>query len=189
MRAVFGAILVILIAIGGYWLLSRENVSTPSTPTPTTPAGLETYSSPEYGIEFRYPSSYQLEERDAPGSAQRRHHIVTLLRKEDLPPPQGGEGPPAITVEMFQNDLDDQTTEDWIRNSSSSNFKLSLGQLASTTVAGQSALSYTWDGLYRGETIAIARPAYVYALSVTYRELSDPIREDFADILRTVVFR
>lgn len=194
MRAILGLLMILVIAIGGYWLLNERSV----TPTPvvndaapaTSTAPLLTYASPEYGIEFRYSSSYQLEERDAPGSAQRRHHIVTLMRKEDLPPPQGGEGPPAITIEMFQNDLDDQTTEDWIRNSSLSNFKLSPdSRLSSTTIAGQSALSYTWDGLYRGDTIAIARPAYVYAFSVTYREPSDSIRTDFNALMRTVVFK
>jgi hypothetical protein len=192
MRALLGILILIVIAAGGYyWLLNSEGAPVVEpTPAPSADSTLKTYSSPEYGIEFRYPSAYQLEERDGEGSAQRRHHILTLIRTEDLPAPQGGEGPPSITIEMFQNDLDDQTTEGWIRNSSSSNFKLSLdNRLSTTTIAGQTALAYTWDGLYRGDTIAIARPTYVYAFSVTYREPEDPIRSDFEKLMRTVVFK
>lgn len=194
MKTLLGIVVIVILALGGYWLLSDQaTVQTPPTATSTatsTSSALKAYTSAEYGVEFRYPSSYELTERDTPGNAQRRHHVVTLIRAQDLPPPQGGEGPPTITVEMFQNDLDDQTTEQWIRNSSSSNFKLSLdNRLSTTSIAGQSALSYTWDGLYRGDTIAIARPAYVYAFSVTYREPTDPIRSDFENLMRTVVFK
>ena len=191
MRAILGILVLIVLAVGGYWLLDSTGAPpVEPTPAPSADSTLKAYSSPEYGIEFRYPPAYQLEERDSAGSAQRRHHIVTLMRIEDLPPPQGGEGPPSITIEMFQNDLDAATTEGWIRNSSLSNFKLSLdNRLSTTTIAGQTALAYTWDGLYRGDTIAIARPAYVYAFSVTYREPEDPIRSDFEKLLRTVVFK
>lgn len=186
-----GLVIVAILALGGYWLLSDQavRVPTPETPAATPGTSLKTYSSPEYGIEFRYPSSYQLTEHDQPGSAQRRHHVVTLIRSQDLPPPQGGEGPPSITIEMIQNDLDELTTEEWVRNSSSSNFKQSDGVLTSTDVAGQRSLTYTWDGLYRGDTTAIARPAYVYAFSVTYLTPEDALRSDFAALMQTVVFK
>lgn len=192
MKALIGIVVVVVLAAGGYWLLSDQavQVPTPDTSTSTPGASLKTYSSPEYGIEFRYPSSYQLTERDLPGSSQRRHHVVTLMRITDLPAPQGGEGPPAISIEMIQNDLDDLTTEEWIKNSSASNFKQSVdGKLSSTTIAGQQSLTYTWDGLYRGDTTAIARPSYVYAFTSTYLTPEDGIRRDFEDILRTVVFK
>jgi hypothetical protein len=111
-----------------------------------------------------------------------------LIRKEDLPPPQGGEGPPAITIEIFQNNLDNQTTEGWIRNSSFSNYKLSSneGILASTTVDGEPALSYRWSGLYEGTTIAVAQQDWVYAFSVTYLEMGADIIQDFVQIMKTV---
>lgn len=194
MKAFIGLIVAVVLAAGGYWLLSDQAVQVPmpgtSTTTTSTPGGnLKSYISSEYGIEFRYPSTYELSERDLPGSAQRRHHVVTLVRALDLPAPQGGEGPPAITVEMIQNDLDDQTTEEWIRNSSASNFKQSDGILSTTTIAGQQSRTYTWDGLYRGDTTVIARPAYIYAFTVTYLTPEDAIRRDFEDVLRTLVFK
>lgn len=185
-----GLVIVAILVVGGYWLLSDQAVLVPTPDAPANPVPAEamrSYASQEYGIEFRYPSSYQISERDLPGSGQRHHHVVTLMRAEDLPPPEGGEGPPAITIEMIQNDLDGMTTEEWIRNSSLSNFKQS-GELSSSTIAGQQALSYTWDGLYRGDTTAIALPAYIYAFTVTYLTPEDGIRRDFENLLRTVVF-
>jgi hypothetical protein len=191
MKALIGLLIVVILAAGGYWLLSDQAVQVPTPEMPSTSGdSLKTYNSPEYGIEFRYPASYRLIERDLPGSAQRRHHVMTLMRIADLPAPQGGETPPAITIEMIQNDLDSLTTEKWIKDSSASNFKQSIdGRLSSTTIAGQQSLTYTWDGLYRGDTTAIARPAYVYAFTVTYLTPEDGIRRDFEDILRTVVFK
>lgn len=143
---------------------------------------LQQYSSAEYGIAFSYPESYVLEERDAPGSGMRKHHVITLMRKADLPPPVNGEGPPAITIEMYQNDLDKQTTEGWIRNTSASNWKLGEGRLATTTVSGLPALSYRWSGLYEGTSIALAQQKWVYVLSVTYLDMGADIIQDFVAI-------
>lgn len=194
MRTLLGILVLAVIALGGYWLLQGGSDLAGNSPATTTPqtegiSGTRSYTSTEYGISFTYPARYVLAERDAEGSAQRKHHIITLTDEEYVPP-VAGEGPTAITIEMFQNDIDKQTTEGWIRNSSNSNFKLSLdNKLSSTTVAGQSALSYTWDGLYRGDTIAIARPAYVYAFSVTYQSPEDAIRNDFNALIAGTVFQ
>lgn len=147
---------------------------------------MQQYASAEYGISFSYPDTYVLTERDAPGSALRKHHIIVLMRKEDLPLPVNGEGPPAITIDIYQNNLDQQETEQWIRNTSASNFKLGSGDLASTTVSGLPALSYRWSGLYEGTTVALARPDWVYTFSVAYLEMGASIVQDFALIRDTV---
>lgn len=144
------------------------------------PEAMRTYSSTEYGISFPYPSTYLLTEHDAAGSALRKHHVITLLRREDLPLPENGEGPPSITIDIYQNDLDRQTAEQWIRNSGASNFKLGNGLLTRTTAGGLPALSYRWSGLYEGTTVVVAEPAWIYAMSVTYMEMGAPIVQDFA---------
>lgn len=147
---------------------------------------LEQYTSETYGLSFAYPSSYVLSEMDAEGSGMRLHHIITLMRKADLPLPVNGEGPPSITIEVYQNNLDEQTTEEWIKNTSASNFKLGEGRLASTTISGLPALSYRWSGLYEGTTIALAQEHWVYALTVTYLEMGAPIIQDFVVIRDSV---
>ncbi|OHA27461.1 MAG: hypothetical protein A3C06_03390 [Candidatus Taylorbacteria bacterium RIFCSPHIGHO2_02_FULL_46_13] len=139
-----------------------------------------------YGISFSYPDSYVLSEMDAPGSGERAHHVIVLIRREDSPLPVDGEGPPAITIDVYQNNLDNQTTEGWIRNTSQSNFKLSEGRLASTTIGGLPALSYRWSGLYEGTTIALAQTNWVYVFSVTYLEMGAPIVQDFVAIRDSV---
>jgi hypothetical protein len=147
---------------------------------------LQQYASAEYGITFSYPESYVLSEMDTPGSGMRKHHVITLMRKVDLPPPVNGEGPPAITIEMYQNDLDKQTTEQWIRNTSASNWKLGEGNLTEITVAGLPALSYRWSGLYEGTSIVHAGPRWVYVFSVTYLEMGSDIIQDFVAIRDSV---
>lgn len=147
---------------------------------------MRTYSSAEYGISFSYPSRYLLAEHDSLGSALRKHHAITLLRREDLPLPENGEGPPAITIDIYQNNLDKQTTEQWIRNSSASNFKLGSGLLTRTTVSGLPALSYNWSGLYEGTTVAVAEPNWIYAISGTYMDANSPIVRDFKALTESV---
>ena len=87
---------------------------------------------------------------------------------------------------MYQNNLDKQTTEDWIRNTSASNFKLGEGRLATTTISGMPALSFRWSGLYEGTTIAIADEKWVYAFTVTYLEMGADIIQDFVAIRDSV---
>lgn len=146
----------------------------------------KSYASSVYGLSFTYPDTYVLSETDAPGSAQRHHHAIVLIPKGALPLPEAGEGPPSITIDIYQNNLDKQTTEGWIRNTSASNFKLGEGILTETTISGLPALSYRWSGLYEGTTIALARMNWVYVFTVTYLEIGAPIVQDFVAIRDSV---
>lgn len=145
------------------------------------------YTSKTFGIEFEYPSGYVLEESDEPAGERSAHHIV-LMRESDLPLPVAGEGPPAISIDLYKNDVAKDTTESWIRLSRFSNFKLGEGRLATTTISGKPALSYRWSGLYEGTTIAVARERWVYAFSVTYMQPGDDIVQDFVGIRDTLRF-
>ncbi len=147
------------------------------------------YSSDKYGISFSYPETYQLTEMHAEGSAMREHHTIVLQQKTDLPAPEGGEGPPSITIDIYQNNLDNRATEDWIRGDSRSNFKLGDGTIASTTIDGKPALSYRWSGLYEGTTVAMARPDWIYAFNVTYLEMGADIIQDFVALRENVQIR
>lgn len=176
-----GALAVFLI---GSFFLTKEQ------PTPVVgdqkSAEREVYSNAAYGLSFTHPATYVKNEIDAPGSEMRGHHVITLMHKKDLPLPVNGEGPPSITIEVYQNDLDKQTTEGWIRNSSKSNFKLGEGILATTTIGGLPALSYRWSGLYEGTTIVLAEEDWVYVLTVTYLEIGAPIVQDFSSIRESI---
>lgn len=150
------------------------------------PRAVQTFVSDEHGIGFEYPEGYALEEREEEG-----RHVIVLADAEALAEaPQNGEGPTSITIEIYDGALDGRTLERWIREAQVSNFQLSPdGVLTETSLAGEPALAYGWDGLYRGNSIALSRGEDVYVLSVTYLETSDQIRADFAGVAATFMIR
>ncbi len=172
------------IIVAGIALLMAASFVLPTLKTaPTT----SLYTSDQYGITFSYPLAYVLEEQEV-GTAQRRHYAIALVeRQARLITPEASEGPPAIAVDVYQNNLDNLSLEDWIRGTSNSNFKLSPdGRLASVTVGGVRGFYYRWDGLYRGESYAIPHRGDIVVFSVTYLEEGDQIRKDFAEVLMSL---
>lgn len=149
---------------------------------------LEHYSNTASGITFSYPVSYVLTEYERGNPAEREHHAIVLTRKADAANiPENGEGPPSITIDIFGNGIDNVSVDTWIRNTSASNFKLSPDTvLSTTTLAGQAALSYIWDGLYRGKSVVRAHDSHIFMLSVTSIDTSDPINDDFVALLSSV---
>ncbi len=176
-----------VVALVGYILYSSGALSGVRTDV-TIPVSTQTYNNAEYGIEFKYPDSYVMQERDAEGSALRKHHTIVLMDKTAAANiPDNGEGPTTITVDIFQNDLEKYTPEVWIRNTSDSNFKLSPDQrLTQLQIAGKSALGYTWDGLYKGDSVVLDHKTNIIMVSATYNSTSDQIYKDFAYVLATL---
>jgi hypothetical protein len=145
------------------------------------------YTSSKYGVTFSYPDTYALQEREL-GNAERWHHSIVLINKEWLAKmPDGGEGPPAIGVDIYQNNLDKLSLEEWVRGTSLSNFKLSTdGKLSLASVAGAKAFYYQWDGLYRGESYVTTHSGNIVVFSATYNAEDDQIRKDFREVLGSV---
>ncbi|MBP9757668.1 MAG: hypothetical protein KBD06_03655 [Candidatus Pacebacteria bacterium] len=152
---------------------------------------LNQFVNAKYGIEFSYPEGYVLTEHDVGNTAERDHHAIVIMRAEDATNlPEAGEGPTSITIDIYGNNIDKQTVERFIHNTSASNFKLSIDEkIATTTVAGEQALSYTWDGLYRGDSTVLAHKDNIFMFSVTYMDTAAIIRDDFAYMLSTVRFQ
>src|SRR3989338_6659746 len=150
MKIILTILAIIALLVAGNYIYAKMNnkVAIPDT---NVQSMLGMYDNATYGISFKYPENYVLSERNT-GNGERASHNITLMDKTDAANiPVGGEGPVAITVDIFQNNLDTQTVENWINNSSASNYKLSPdGALSPATVGGASALAYGWDGLYRG---------------------------------------
>jgi hypothetical protein len=190
MTKTIGIILVAALAVIGalyYWY-------SPTVDQPVASTDMIPYSSAAYGLSFEYPEGYFIVEKET-GSPQRYGHAIVIVpdtqTNRDLMSGkiEGSDGPPTITIQMFQNNLDNYTTENWVRGTNDSNFKLSPdGVLTPTTLGGEPALLYRWSGLYEGMTAAVARPKWVYAFSVSSDSPSDPILQDYAKILPTVQF-
>lgn len=159
-------LIIIVVLGGGAWLLITA--SAPSAPpVQEEVAQTKTYSNSDYGISFEYPAQYVLSEGEQ-GNGERARYAIVLVEPQDAQIPENGEGPTAITIDIYQNDLDDLTLLEWMTGTSFSNYKLGPMEHASTTVDGVEAVRYTWDGLYAGETTAFLHGGNVVAVSVTY---------------------
>lgn len=179
MRIVVLIVLLAVLLVGGYLWQNRGTKEVPIVEETT-----QVYTSTSYGFSFTYPNTYVLEEREL-GSGERFHHNITLIDREaGANIPQNGEGPPSITIDVIQNDIDGLSVTEWVNNDSRSNFKLSPDSvLASTTVADREAVRYTWDGLYRGESVVFEHNGSIIMVSVSLFEPADTIRSNFAEIL------
>lgn len=184
MRITVLVVLFAILIVGGYLWQNRGERGMPIAVDTE-----QTYQSAEYGISFTYPDSYVLEEREL-GTGERFHHNVTLMDREAAANiPQNGEGPTTITVDFIQNNIEKLSIEDWIRNDSRSNFKLSPdGELVATTMGEKEALTYIWDGLYRGQSIVFAHKETIVMYSVTYMTSDDEIVFDSIGIFESIQF-
>ena len=153
------------------------------SPEPASPV-VQTYSNDAYGMSFSYPVGYLLTEESGEGS----YHI-TLIREEDaVPVVAGGEGPTAITIDIY--DLDEGANAvDWMTSSPNSNFGLGPKTYEGRAVSGIDAAQYAWSGLYEGMTTALSHEGRVYAISVTYLSPTDAIRTAYEEVLDSFYLR
>jgi hypothetical protein len=120
------------------------------------------------------------------GNAERAHHSISITKATNVPAPTAGEGPVSVTIDIYQNDLDRLSLIAWITNTSESNFKLGPGVMASTTVAGVEAASYTWSGLYEGESTVFLHGTNVVSVSGTHMDATDEMRDVYRSVLASV---
>lgn len=190
-RILAGVVAVALVVFGVWYFMRNTPPSTRGgEDTPTTASGAggdtEVYASTTQGVRFIYPDRYMLEERSQ-GTGARRHHVITLMREVGLPPPQNGEGPVSITIQIFP--VSGQTVQSWITSAQESNFQLSPDDmLTTTTVAGVAGLRYRWSGLYEGESVALLRGGRVYVFSHTWMEPGRELEDDFEKLIDSVEF-
>ncbi|MDP3646110.1 MAG: hypothetical protein Q8R25_03410 [bacterium] len=144
------------------------------------------YTNAVYGISFQYPDTYEISEREA-GDAHRGHYAITLTRKADLPPPQNGEGPPTVSIDIHQNDIDNMSLLGWLLGTNAGNFKLSDGTYASTTISGREAVRYRWSGLYEADAVAFLHNDWFVTISGTYLDPNDSIRRDFQTVVSSFI--
>lgn len=192
MKIVASILVLLVLAVGVYVVAGRAQAPVTETTLPSelTP---KTYASAMLGLSFVYPGNYFIVERDLSTGERERHSIMLI---EDTPGNralvsggvEGAEGPTAITIDIFQNDLDSNDADSFIENVSESNFKLAKGDVYGRSVGGDLAIGYGWSGLYEGKSLVVARPDWVYMFSVTYLTPEDEILGDFEDVLEFTSF-
>lgn len=178
---------IVIVGAGAYAFFAKKALS----PTDDLSADLTNadvrYASTEHNIYFMYPKGYVLTEQEV-GNGEREHHMTMLVRKGDEVAPEGGEGPVAITVDIYDNSSDKLSVMDWMKNTNQSNFKLGPGTYDTEQVAGETAYSYTWSGLYEGRTTVLAHGTDIVAISVTYMDPSDGILVAYGDVVASFRF-
>jgi len=180
--------LIVLVVIAGGWLLWQNF----GTTVPIETAG-EPYVSEALGLSFTVPTGYFVYEVGNESGERSQYAIVLLedtaenrsLVAGELP---GREAPPTITINILQNNLDEYSTEGFVKDTNFSNFKLSNGETTEVLVGGERALAYDATGLYENKNVVIARPAFVYMFTAFYSSPSDSILTDFEKVLSSVAF-
>jgi len=151
------------------------------------------YKSDQFGLSFSYPETYFVAYEQST-SGERNQQAIVLA--EDTPanralftdPDSATEGPPTITITIFQNNFDNYTLQSFVEGTNFSNFKMSNGTKTETTVGGQPAWRYRATGLYENENVVVARPDYIYMFTAFFNSPTDSILSDFDEILKTVKF-
>jgi hypothetical protein len=144
------------------------------------------YQNIDLGISFEYPKTYRLEERQL-GDGHRGHLSLMLIDK-DFVPVEGGEGPPTINIDLYQNPNWSEPLA-WVQNEPRSNFQLSNGKFEERMVARRTAVLYKSDGLYQTENVVLKNRDYIAHMSVGYLTSDDKIRRDFQEVLNSVEFQ
>ncbi|MDP1624940.1 MAG: hypothetical protein Q8L64_04180 [bacterium] len=185
-------ILALVLGIAAVWyIISILVVSESDAPLDQSSQQVQTvmqdYSTNDWRVGFKYPDTYTLTETDL--STPQRNRISLALIEKGYVPPEMGEGPTAITVDIFRNVQNERyTAEEWIKGNSASNYKLGPGELTARTVNNHQAYEYRWSGLYEGKSVVVATDDFVYMFSVTFNSPDDITMSDFESVLSTARF-
>jgi hypothetical protein len=181
-KVYLGIGIAILVLAGLYFVLNKEEGSSVLNRNDNTEENDSTYSSSEYGFSFEIPKDYDLIEVTAPND---RRHSIILSRKQDSNVPENGEGPTAITIDVFPN-ATGTSIANWVRANTVSNFNQSTTPLSEREVSGAPAVSYSWDGLYLGRSVAFMHDGSAILVSGTYLETDDKIYADFDEVVNSI---
>lgn len=178
--------LLILLAIGvGLYYWNTEEVPVPQ---------VAVYNDSSLPLSFEYrdgQSGYVLLEQETNESQPTLVKTVILMQEDDYQSilngeRDGGEGPPVISLQTYNNPLG-LTPEEWVeQNPSLSNFPLIMGDMMSTTVAGNPAVSYDADGLYPNRSVVFSNRTFIYYVNGSYLDRDSDIYRDFQPFVDSI---
>lgn len=183
-RSLIAIAVLVLVGVGAYYYLSVDETRTMVGNTPTT------YANADIGIAFDYPAGYYMEEAIMP-TTDYLHHI-SLFHPDDyqsvINPPAGGEGPPAIAINVFANSKN-QFPLAWAEeNISYSDINLKQGEVSEAVVGGANAIRYAADGLYASEKVVVAHGGFIYVFTGQYLDVDSALKRDFGPLIDSVRF-
>lgn len=182
-RTLFIAFALFVIAVAGllyYTLQFRSSPEDMETPKQNIESETFGFSIPYEGGNEGYVA---IEPED--GTRGDLVFLRTLFKTEEYSEgtPVGGEGLSGITIEVFRNPMN-LSSEEWVRSHPRSNFELTVdGSITDEHVGELHLAHYTWDGLYRADSYALADKGYMYLFTATYVDDSRDARDDLLVML------
>ncbi len=155
-----------------------------------------TYADEWLGFLFSYPvgeNGYAMTEPQVGIDDSGLQKIIVLTDAKEANileenPVIGGEGPPTITILVFDNP-EGQTPLLWAEtNTLYSNIELKRGKINETVIGGANAIQYMADGLYASEIAIVAHGSHVYIVNGGFMDVSSAIRKDFKSIIESFTF-
>lgn len=183
----FLIILAVIVVIVAGFLFAK------SSPSGVNNVELTTFSSSELGLEFNYKAGsdgYVLEEMSSSAVGSGPMKTLVLTRSEDKLSgvPVGGEGPPTITLNIFDN-KNKQWPQTWVdTHTQYSNINLKITNPVETSIGGAKAIRYMADGLYVSDNVVITHGDSVYMVSGMFLEEDSNLRRDFQPLLDSIRF-
>lgn len=182
MKLVTGIVVTIAVLVAGFLFFYSSVLFSTSAPQSQTSTGINLYANGAYGISFPYSESYLVSEGER-GTPERPHYSIVLTHEDNADLPIGGEGPPTISIDIYDNSVNPKSLENWIATTPESNVSLGNGKLVNYSVDGEDARAYRWSGLYEGETVAFLHGTHVITISVTTLSPEDAIVTDYRALL------
>ncbi len=189
-QKIIGAVVIMLIAffILNTYIYTEKQVETPSTT-------FSTYANNTLGFLFSYKTGddgYILTEPEVGDSNDSLQKILVLTDTEDAlrmeAEPIPSEGPPTITVLVFDNSARQFPLTWALEQELYSNINLKIEEPKEVVIGGANGITYTADGLYASEIVIVAHGSRMYVFNGGYMDASAPIRKDFQAILDSVTF-
>lgn len=163
------------------------------SPTQTAQSNSTVYESDRLGFSFGVPNGFtldnSLESAEIEGEFDFRGHIE-LWSNADYEDVQAGayeggtEYPPNVSITVYNNS-EQLSPQSWVEGS---NRFLRLGEYSTVTVAGQEAIAFESDGLYRSENIVFSSPNGEDILVISYAEGGEGYEQAFQEIVSTFEF-
>lgn len=181
------AALLVVAALGAAYLVSFNHERSNEPPLGTSERGWSQFTSEEIHLSFGYPNNYVATTTHTQNGGE-EWHIVTLLPK-DYVPPQDGDGPAAISVQVIPN-TKNLALDEWVIKDSRSNWQLAEhnGGFGSTTVGYEPGLAYNYSGPYNTSAVAVAHNSMIYLFTGEWINTDDLLYADFHQVLNTVQF-
>jgi hypothetical protein len=177
------AVALAVVAVGVY-VFSGAKLEAPQQAEQNGGAELSRFEDKELSLAFSYSPDYTLEKREIEvGGAMATY--LTLI-PADYVPPQGGEGPPALTVAVYPNPQG-KPLADWLAGMTNAAPTPTGGwDFSEATIDGRDGLAYTSTGLYESDNVAVAANGNIYVFSAAWMTREDRTLNELDTLLRSV---